>query len=114
MRPTVDFDSPERLAIEVRDQCVASFGADSAVDSGADFGVDFGVDSEAATTICSSVIFLGAPGRSSSTSPPKRRWMNRERHLPTVGRDTPNDAATSTLDMPSAHASTIRLRNAND
>ena len=40
--------------------------------------------------------------------------MNRERHLPTVGRATPNDATTSILDKRSARASTIRLRNAND
>ena len=39
--------------------------------------------------------------------------MNREGHLPTAGRATPNDTATSTLDNRSAHASTIRLRNAN-
>ena len=38
----------------------------------------------------------------------------RERHLPTAGRDTPDDTAISTLDIPSAYVGTIRLRNVND
>src|SRR6266567_1709662 len=100
IRPTVDFDSPDRFAIDARDQWVASFGACSKV-------------ATTTSSTLSSLIFRGAPGRSSSTRPSSRRTTNRDRHLPTVGRDTPSRPATSALDSPSAHASTIRHRNAN-
>src|SRR6266702_2414143 len=100
IRPTVDFDSPDRFAIDARDQWVASFGACSKV-------------ATTTSSTLSSLIFRGAPGRSSSTRPSSRRTTNRDRHLPTVGRDTPSRPATSALDSPSAHASTIRQRNAN-
>lgn len=60
----------------------------------------------------SSVIVRGAPGCGSSTSPSSRRSTNREPNLPTVGRDTPNSAATSELLAPVAQHSTIRQRNA--
>jgi hypothetical protein len=76
--------------------------------------VDSRADSRVAANTCSSAVFLGAPGRSSSTSRYKRRSTNRECHWPTVGLDTPNDAATSTLDDLLAHASTARLPDAND
>src|SRR5512144_971612 len=39
--------------------------------------------------------------------------MNRARHLPTVADEQPNRVATVLLSVPSAHASTIRDRNAN-
>src|SRR4029450_6827950 len=64
IRPTVERDSPERLAIDARDQCVASVG----------------VSSKVATTTastCSSVIVRGAPGRGLSTRPPVRALVRR-------------------------------------
>src|SRR5512144_1390285 len=39
--------------------------------------------------------------------------MNRARHVPTVADEQPNRVATVLLSVPSAHASTIRDRNAN-
>jgi len=89
----------ELFAIDARDQCVAFTGVFSKV-------------STTTCSTCSSVIFRGTPGRGSSTKPFKRRSTNRDRHLPTIGRDTPNRAATSVLDNPSAHTNTIRHRNA--
>jgi hypothetical protein len=62
---------------------------------------------------CSSVIVRGAPGRGSSLNPSNRCATNRERHLATVSRATPNSAAISVFDRPCAHASTIRDRCAN-
>src|SRR5215217_1705558 len=50
IRPTVDFDSPDSLAIDVRDQCVASSGWRSRV-------------ATSTASICSSPIVRGAPGR---------------------------------------------------
>jgi hypothetical protein len=50
IRPTVDFDSPLCLAIDARDQCVASAGWRSRV-------------ATSTASICSSPIFRGAPGR---------------------------------------------------
>src|SRR4029453_12858100 len=100
IRPTVDLLSPDRLAIDARDQCVASAGVSSNV-------------ATITASTCSSVIVRGTPGRGSSTSPSSRRATNRERHLPTVGSDTPRSAATCLFVVPVAHASTIRQRNAN-
>jgi hypothetical protein len=100
IRPTVDFDSPDRLAIDARDQCVASLGVSSSV-------------ATTTASTCSSVIVRGAPERGSSTSPSNRRATNRDRHLPTVGSDTPSSLATCLLVAPVAQASTIRHRNAN-
>jgi hypothetical protein len=100
IRPTVDRESPVFLAIDARDQWVASAGVFSRV-------------STTTCSTCSSVIFRGAPGRSSSTSPASRRSTNRDRHLPTVGRDTPSRSATSALVASDAHASTIFDRNAS-
>jgi hypothetical protein len=54
----------------------------------------FGVDSSVATTTsstCSSVIFLGAPGRSSSTSPSSRRSRNRTATFPPWAATPPTD-----------------------
>src|SRR4029453_13591230 len=50
IRPTVDSLSPECLAMDARDQWVASFGVFSRV-------------SARTCSTCSSVIFRGAPGR---------------------------------------------------
>ena len=68
IRPTVDFDSPDSLAIDARDQCVASSGWRSSV-------------ATTTASICSSPIMRGAPGRGSSASPSKRSATNRPRHL---------------------------------
>jgi hypothetical protein len=62
---------------------------------------------------CSSVILRGAPGRGSSDNPSNLWDANRDRHLLTVFRETPNTCATSPFEAPSAHASTIRDRKAN-
>src|SRR6266516_4698790 len=100
MRPIVDFDSPDLLAIKARDQWVASLGVSSSV----------------ATTTSSTwsmVIDAGLPGRSSSTSPSRRAATNLARHLPTVTGAQRNCSATSLLFAPSAEASTILHRNAN-
>ena len=59
------------------------------------------------------VIVAGRPGRGSSESPSNRSSQNRRRHFPTVAADTPQSRATSLFAWPSAHASTIRERNAN-
>src|SRR6266480_5518551 len=100
IRPILDLDSPVRSAIDLRDQWVASLG----------------VCSKVATTTSSTwstVIDGGRPGRGSSTRPSKRSRTNRDGPVPTVGRVTDNRCATSTLDRPSAHANTIRHRNAS-
>src|SRR5674476_476268 len=100
IRPIVDFDKPVRSAIFARDQCVAFAG----------------VDSKVATTTSSTwstPITGGRPGRGSSRSPSRRSSTNRARHLPTVPAAHPTRAATVLLSTPSAHASTIRERNAN-
>lgn len=99
IRPTVDFDSPDFSAMLARDQWVAFFG----------------VDSRVSTMSCSTWSILtvaGRPGLGSSTSPSKRCSMKRERHLPTVGNEIPSRRATSELDTPVAHSSTIRDRSA--
>src|SRR4029453_13827984 len=69
IRPTVDLLSPDRLAIDARDQCVASAGVSSNV-------------ATITASTCSSVIVRGTPGRGSSTSPSSRGAPNRQRHLP--------------------------------
>ena len=99
IRPTAERLSPECPAIDARDQCVASRGVDSRV-------------SMTTCSTCASVIERGAPGRGSSTSPSSRSATNRDRHLPTVGRDTRSAAATSVLLAPAAQPSTIRERSA--
>ena len=101
IRPMVDLLSPLCLAIEARDQCVAFFGVDSNV-------------ATTTSSTCSAVIEAGRPGRGSSASPSNRSSMNRARHLPTVTGAHPSLAATCLLSCPSAQASTIRDRSAND
>ncbi len=96
-RPTVDFDSPVSAAIDARDRWVASLGVRSRV-------------ATASSSILSSLIFLGAPGRCSSWSPSSRRSRKRRRHLPTVCGQMPSSAATSWFVFPSARSSTIRHR----
>jgi len=74
-----------------------------------------GVDSSVATTTsstCSAVIVGLRPDRGSSTKPSNRDSTNLDRHLPTVGIETPSCAATSLFVKPVAQASTIRERNA--
>jgi hypothetical protein len=99
IRPIVDLDSPQRSAIDLRDQCVALAGADSSV-------------ATTTSSTCSAVTDTGRPGRGSSTNPSQRPSTNRRRHLPTVGCATRSRAATS-FDRPSAQPSTIRDRNAS-
>jgi hypothetical protein len=102
-RPMVDFDSPDRAAIDERDQCVALAGVASNVVT-------------ITSSICSSVMVRGAPGRGSSARPSNRRSRKRLRHLVTVCGQIPNCAATSWLQRsppPSAQPNTIRQRNAN-
>ena len=52
------------------------------------------------------------PDRGSSTKPSNRDSTNRDRHLPTVGIETPSCAATSLFVKPVAQARTIREHNA--
>jgi hypothetical protein len=88
IRPIVDFDNPDFCAMDLRDQCVASFG----------------VCSNVATSTCSTwsmVIDRGRPAAAHRPNRPdvagrtgRRRWTNWPRHLPTVGRDTRKSAAT--------------------
>ena len=101
IRPIVERDSPVSAAIDARDQCVASFGVRSSV-------------ATMTASIRSSPIVRGPPGRGSSHSPSSRWATNRRRHLPTVAGTTASLAATCWLSSPSAHASTIFDRNAND
>ena len=101
IRPMVDFDSPVRLAIEARDQCVSWPG----------------VDSKVATTTSStwsSRIEGGRPGRGSSISPSKREATNRDRQRFTVAGAMPRSAATCLFVPPSAQASTIFARSAKN
>src|SRR6266540_1402769 len=100
IRPIVDLLSPERAAIDVRDQCVAFPGVSSSV-------------ATTTASTCSTVIDGGRPGRSSSGSPSNRRVINRPRHLPTVAGCTPSKAATCVFGVLSAHASTILHRCAS-
>jgi hypothetical protein len=100
IRAMADCDMPSWRASERVDQWVASLGVASKV-----------VTSTRST--CSSVMVRAAPGRGSSARPSRRRATNRERHLVTVGRDTPSRAATSALLTPSAQVSTIRQRSAS-
>ena len=100
IRPIVDRDRPERSAILRLDQCVAFSGVDSSV-------------STTTRSTCSTLIVRGRPGLGSSHNPSNRNSQNRRRHFPTVGGDTPHTAAASLFERPSAHASTIRERNAS-
>jgi len=101
IRPIVDRDRPDLAAIEDCDQCVALRGFDSSV-------------ATITSSTWSRLTDEGRPGRSSSTSPSRRRSMNRRRHLPTVGCEHPKSAATCLLLTPGvAQARTIRDRNAS-
>jgi len=74
-----------------------------------------GVASSVATTTsstCSAVIVGLRPDRGSSTKPSNHDSTNQDRHLPTVGIETPSCAATSWFVKPVAQARTIRERNA--
>lgn len=100
IRPIVDFDNPERSAIDLRDQCVAFFGVCSNV-------------AVTTSSTLSSRIEGGLPGRGSSTKPSSRRATNCRRHLVTVFGATRRSAATCLFVAPDAQASTIRARTAN-
>ena len=100
IRATADCVNPSSAARERVDQCVASFGVDSNV-----------VVITASTR--SSLTVRGRPGRGSSSSPSRRSATNRFRHFRTVPTVTDSRRATSELDNPSAHTSTIRDRCAS-
>ena len=95
----VDLDSPLRSAIFFRDQWVACSGVDSKV-------------ATTTSSTCLAVMVGLRPDRGSSTRPSSRDSTNRDRHLPTVGIETPSCAATSLLVRPLAQANTIRDRSA--
>src|SRR2546425_5088359 len=78
-------------------QCVAARGVLSSV-------------SRTTCSTCESVIFRGAPGRGSSSSPATRFATNRRRQRPTVWRVTRASTATALLSRPLTHASTMRAR----
>src|ERR1700730_7714182 len=79
--PIVDRLSPERFAIDARDQCVALAGLDSKV-------------ATSTSSTWSKLIDAGRPDRGSSTKPSSRSATNRRLHFPTVGTLTPNAPAT--------------------
>jgi hypothetical protein len=100
IRDTVDCDMPVAAAIDRVDQCVSCPGVSSSV----------------LVITCStrsSPINRGRPGRGSSDNPSSRPARNRDRHLDTMSRDTPNSAATCPMPPPSAQRNTIRDRAAN-
>ncbi len=97
IRPTVDLLSPDRAAIDARDQCVAFDGISSRV-------------ATITNSTWSTVIEGWRPGRSSSASPSRRCWASRVRHFVTMSVLTDNFSAISLLGSPSAHANTIRQR----
>ena len=99
IRPIVDLDNPLRSAIFFRDQWVACSGVASSV-------------ATTTSSTCSAVIVGLRPDRGSSAKPSNRDSTNRDRHLPTVGMETPSCAATSLFVRPVAQASTIRERSA--
>src|SRR5215210_1940306 len=99
IRPIVVLDSPDRLAIDARDQCVALTGVCSNV-------------ATTTSSTCSTLIEGGRPGRGSSVNPSRRSATNRARHLPTVAGAQPSRFATVLLSTPSAHANTIFDRSA--
>jgi hypothetical protein len=86
------------------DQCVASLGVVSNV-----------VVITRSTSASASAIVRGRPGRGSSSRPSNRSTANRLRHFVTVCRAIWSCYAITVFDSPaaSAHASTIRDRNAN-
>src|SRR5882762_7799890 len=85
IRQIVDLDKPVSVAIDARDQCVALAGVASKVLT-------------ITSSIRSSSIARGAPGRGSSARPSRRLSKNRVRHVVTVWGHTPNSAATSVFD----------------
>ena len=101
MRCTLLRDSPTSLAIPRVDQWVASLGFSSKV-----------LISTRSTI--SPVIVGGTPERYSSANPGRRSRWKRPRHLHTVCGDVPTSRATAWLVLPSAQASTIRVRMARD
>ena len=101
MRCTLLRDSPTSLAIPRVDQWVASLGFSSKV-------------LISARSTISPVIVGGTPERYSSANPGRRSRWKRPRHLHTVCGDVPTSRATAWLVLPSAQASTIRVRMARD
>ena len=100
IRPTVDCDSPLRLAIPRVLQWVALVGLVSRV-------------LVTTRSTSASVTVRGAPGRGSSTRPSSRLVTNRFRQVPTVAAQTRSWAATALLLDSSAQARTIRARVAS-
>ncbi|GLY55225.1 hypothetical protein Lesp01_88800 [Lentzea sp. NBRC 102530] len=98
IRVTAVWVNPDSAAIDRVDQCVALADSSAAAIT---------------TSTCSSEVVRGRPGRASSSNPSTRSITNRERHFATVPRCTPNSAAISLFEPPSAHHNTIRARNAS-
>ena len=99
MRCTIVADRPVARAIERRLQWVASCGTVSSV-------------RVTTSTILSSPILRGAPGRGSSSRPSSRLSAKRRRQVPTVSRDTPSFSAIAVLLSPSVAKRTMRARRA--
>ena len=95
--PIVKADSPGAQAILARNQCVAPWGVDSRASM--------------MTRSTRSIPITGGLG--TSTSPSRRCSTNLSRHLRTVGTDIPTPRATSALDAPVEHSSTMRHLSAS-
>ena len=100
IRPTVDSDRPLRLAIEARDQCVASRGSSSSV-------------AVTTSSTLSSRIDGGRPGRFSSRSPPSRPDEPAPPPRHRCARWSAGPPRPALFSLPPAQASTIRARSAS-
>lgn len=96
------------IVAELRPTCLAIFLVLQCV-------IPFGLVSRVLTTMSSmrsSLILRGAPGRGLSKSPSTRSSMKRRRHFPTVALPVCNATATSVSLKPSALLSTMLARRA--
>lgn len=100
MRTTEFCETPASAAMSRVLQCVAFLGLLSKVLT-------------MISSILSSPMVRGAPGRGSSCKPSSPRSRNRLRHLPTVSRVVLSLLATATSESPPAHAKTMRARSAS-
>ena len=91
---------PQRWAMSRVLQCVACEGVDSKVRA-------------ITRSTSASLIWRGAPGRGSSSSPSRRRAEKRRRHLHTEGIEVPTALQTAVFVWPSAQARMRRARRAS-